>query len=233
MDIILVSGASARARTLSLDWRHGVVVALVVFILLMVFTLAFNYLTLKWAAAVNHPWLQAIVLADQREEAQRAQEKIQGHLNAMALKLGDLEAQVLRLDHLGDRLAGVAGLAPGAAGEGASPGAAARRRRRACARPVGRRVQRLLEGLGRRSAADRPVWCSSPLDQTSAASSSSPALPIDEAGTRRTSDTGSTRSPGSRPTTRASISRPRQARRSSRRRAARSSRRSGIASTVK
>jgi murein DD-endopeptidase MepM/ murein hydrolase activator NlpD len=112
VDIILVSGASARARTLSLDWRHGVVVALIAFALLMVFTLAFNYLTLKWAAAVNHPWLQAIVLADQRVEAQRAQEKIQAHLNAMALKLGDLEAQVLRLDHLGDRLAGVAGLKP-------------------------------------------------------------------------------------------------------------------------
>ena len=112
MDIILVSGASARARTLSLGWRHGVVVALVVLTLLVVFTRAFNYLTLKWAAAVKHPWLQAIVLADQREEAQRAQEKTQAHLNAMALKLGDLEAQVMRLDRLGDRLAGVAGLKP-------------------------------------------------------------------------------------------------------------------------
>jgi murein DD-endopeptidase MepM/ murein hydrolase activator NlpD len=112
VDIILVSGANARARTLSLDWRHAVVVAFVATVLLVVFTLAFNYLTLKWAAAVKHPWLQAIVLADQREEAQRAQEKIQAHLNAMALKLGDLEAQVMRLDSLGDRLAGVAGLKP-------------------------------------------------------------------------------------------------------------------------
>ena len=103
---------SARARTLSLDWRHGVVVALCVVTLLIVFTLAFNYATLKWAAAVKHPWLQAIVLADQREEAQRTQERIQGHLNAMAVKLGDLEAQVMRLDSLGDRLAGVAGLRP-------------------------------------------------------------------------------------------------------------------------
>jgi len=112
LDIILVSGASARARTLSLDWRHGVVVALGIVTVLIVFTLAFNYATLKWAAAVKHPWLQAIVLADQREEAQRTQERIQGHLNAMAVKLGDLEAQVMRLDSLGDRLAGVAGLKP-------------------------------------------------------------------------------------------------------------------------
>lgn len=112
MDIILVSGASARARTFSLDWRHGAVAALGVLAALVVFTLAFNYATLRWAAAVKHPWLQAIVLADQREEAQRTQEKVQGHLGAMALKLGDLEAQVMRLDSLGDRLARVAGLKP-------------------------------------------------------------------------------------------------------------------------
>ena len=112
MDIILVSGAKARARTFSLDWRHGAGLALAVAVTLVLFSLLFNYVTLKWAAAVNHPWLRAIALADQRAEAQRAQEKVQGHLNTMALKLGDLEAQVMRLDALGDRLAGVAGLKP-------------------------------------------------------------------------------------------------------------------------
>lgn len=112
MDIILVSGATARARTLSLGWRHAAGLALAVAVVLVVFSLLFNYATLKWATAVNHPWLRAIVLADQRAEAQRAHERVQGHLNAMALKLGDLEAQVMRLDALGDRLAGVAGLKP-------------------------------------------------------------------------------------------------------------------------
>ena len=112
LDIILVSGASARARTVSLTWRHGVAIGFAVLATLVLFALVFNYATLKWAAAVKHPWLQAIVLADQREEARRVQEKVQGHLNAMALKLGDLEAQVMRLDNLGDRLAGVAGLKP-------------------------------------------------------------------------------------------------------------------------
>ena len=112
LDIILVSGASARARTFSLTWRHGVAIGFAVLATLVLFALVFNYATLKWAAAVKHPWLQAIVLADQREEARRVQEKVQGHLNAMALKLGDLEAQVMRLYNLGDLLAGVAGLKP-------------------------------------------------------------------------------------------------------------------------
>ena len=123
MDIILVSGANARARTISLGWRHGVAIAFALALTFVLFTLLFNYVTLRWAAAVKHPWLQAIVLADQREEAQRAQEKVQGHLNAMALKLGDLEAQVMRLDSLGDRLARVAGLKPQELpAKGATPG---------------------------------------------------------------------------------------------------------------
>ena len=52
------------------------------------------------------------MLADQRQEAQKTQELVQGHLNAMALRLGELQAQMMRLDGLGERLAKVAGLKP-------------------------------------------------------------------------------------------------------------------------
>jgi murein DD-endopeptidase MepM/ murein hydrolase activator NlpD len=112
LNIILVSSATARARTLTLDWRHGVVGGFALFVLFVAFTLIFNFVTLRYAAATQHPWLQAIVLADQREEAQKSQEMIQGHLNAMALRLGDLQAQMMRLDGLGERLAKIAGLKP-------------------------------------------------------------------------------------------------------------------------
>jgi len=112
LNIILVTGANARAKTITLDWRHWAIGGFTVGITFIVFTLLFNFLTLKWAAAVRHPWLQAIVLADQREEAQRNLEKVQGHLNAMAMRLGELQAQVSRLDGLGERLAKSAGLKP-------------------------------------------------------------------------------------------------------------------------
>ena len=112
MNIILVSSATARARTLTLDWRHWTVGGLALTVLFVAFTGIFNYVTLKYAAAIRHPWLQAIVLADQREEALRAQERVQGHLNAMALRLGELQAQLMRLDGLGEHLAKVAGLKP-------------------------------------------------------------------------------------------------------------------------
>jgi murein DD-endopeptidase MepM/ murein hydrolase activator NlpD len=85
----------------------AVVVALVLFVLCSV---SFNYAVLKWAAATEHPWLQKIVLADQRAEASRSQEKLQGHLSAMAVRLGELQAQAERIDALSARLVKTVGL---------------------------------------------------------------------------------------------------------------------------
>ncbi len=110
MNIILVSGQSARTRSLTLDWRHAAGGALALLALLVVFTVTFNYLTLRYAAEINHPWINAIILADRRVEAQRNQQYLQDHLNHMALRVGELQAQIVRLDNLGERLAVIAGL---------------------------------------------------------------------------------------------------------------------------
>jgi len=112
LNIIFVSDATARARTLTLDWRHWAGGSFAILVLFLAFTLIFNYVTLRYAASINHPLLQAIMLADQRQEAQRSEESVQGHLSAMAMKLGDLQAQMMRLDSLGERLASLAGLKP-------------------------------------------------------------------------------------------------------------------------
>jgi murein DD-endopeptidase MepM/ murein hydrolase activator NlpD len=101
-----------RTRTLTLDWRHWTLGGFGVLLLFLSFTLLFNYVTLRYAAAIKHPLLQAILLDDQRQEARRAQEVVQGHLNAMAVRLGELQAQLLQLDGLGDRLAQMAGMKP-------------------------------------------------------------------------------------------------------------------------
>jgi len=112
LNIIVVSGAMGRARTLTLDWRHWTFGGLGLLTLFFAFTLLFNYLTLRYAASINHPLLQAILLADQRQEALKAQEIVQSHLNAMAVRLGELQAQMLQLDGLGERLAQMAGVKP-------------------------------------------------------------------------------------------------------------------------
>jgi murein DD-endopeptidase MepM/ murein hydrolase activator NlpD len=112
LNIILVTGANARARTITVEGRQWAGGGVLLFAVFIAFTLAFNLVTLKWAAAVKHPWLQAIVLAEERETAARINERVQGHLSAMAMRLGELQAQMARLDGLGERLARSAGLKP-------------------------------------------------------------------------------------------------------------------------
>lgn len=112
MNIILVAEASARARSITLDWRHWTIGGIALVVVFLAFTFAFNFVTLKWAAATQNPWLETIVLADQREANARTEVRIQGQLNAMAMRLGELQAQMLRLDNIGDRLARTAGLEP-------------------------------------------------------------------------------------------------------------------------
>jgi len=110
LNIILVSGAASRARTLTVDWRHWTFGGLALTLVFIGFTFAFNFVTLKYAAAVRHPWFAAIVLADQREEALKTQQLVEAHLKTMAVRLGELQAQVMRLDGLGEHLAKIAGL---------------------------------------------------------------------------------------------------------------------------
>ena len=104
--------ATSRARVLTLDWRHGMLGAFGLFTLVVGCALIFNFITLKYAATSQNPLLQAILLADQRQEAVRTQEIVQSHLNTMAIRLGELQARVLRLDGLGEHLAKAAGLKP-------------------------------------------------------------------------------------------------------------------------
>lgn len=110
MNIILVSGQTARTRSLTLDWRHALLGVFALLGLLLVFAVAFNYLTLRYAAQINHPWINAIILTDRRVEAERNQQYLQDHLSHMALRVGELQAQIMRLDSLGERLAAIAGL---------------------------------------------------------------------------------------------------------------------------
>ena len=64
MNIILVSGATARVRSLTLDWWHWTLGGLGLVAVFIAFTGVFNFVTLRYAASIQHPWLQAIVLAD-------------------------------------------------------------------------------------------------------------------------------------------------------------------------
>jgi murein DD-endopeptidase MepM/ murein hydrolase activator NlpD len=112
MQLIFVSDDHRHSRSMMVGWQHWAALVAAAMLLFVCMTMALNYVSLRYAAATNHPLIRTILLADQRAEAARSQQYVQEHLTSLAVKLGELQANVLRLEGLSDKLAKVAGLNP-------------------------------------------------------------------------------------------------------------------------
>lgn len=112
MQIILISDRLAKARSVTLSLRHLIGTAVAALILLCASTVALYWLTLRYAAEIRLPVLQQLVLSANEAEAERGRTFVQQNLNAMAVKLGEMQAQLTRLDALGERLSSLAGFRP-------------------------------------------------------------------------------------------------------------------------
>ena len=110
MQIILISDRLARARSVSLSLRHLIGSALLALAMVLGATAGLYWLTLRYAAEVPLPALQRLVLSAQEAEAARSRAFVQQNLNAMAVKVGEMQAQLTRLDALGERLSTLAGV---------------------------------------------------------------------------------------------------------------------------
>jgi murein DD-endopeptidase MepM/ murein hydrolase activator NlpD len=91
---------------------HLVATALAALMLMLGATAALYWLTLRYAAEVKLPALQQLVAAAQQAEAERERVFVQQNLNSMAMKLGEMQAQLTRLDAVGERLGALAGIKP-------------------------------------------------------------------------------------------------------------------------
>lgn len=112
MQIIVISDRLAKARTVTLTTRHLFVSALLGAVMLAGLTIGLYALTFRIAGEVKIPFLQQVMAAAQQGETQKAREFVQQNLNAMAVKLGEMQAQLTRLDALGERLSTIAGIKP-------------------------------------------------------------------------------------------------------------------------
>jgi len=112
LQIIVISDRLAKARTLTLTTRHLFASGLLGVVMLIGLTIGLYALTFRIAGEVKIPYLQQIVAATQEGETRKAKEFVQQNLNAMAVKLGEMQAQLMRLDALGDRLSTIAGIKP-------------------------------------------------------------------------------------------------------------------------
>ena len=127
MQIILISDRLAKARSVTLTKRHFLALSMFVLMAVGAGSLGLYWLTLRYASEVPLPGLQKLLLSAQEAESERSRAFVQQNLNAMAVKLGEMQAQLTRLDALGERLSSIAGVrdirfteAPGLGGASAT-----------------------------------------------------------------------------------------------------------------
>jgi murein DD-endopeptidase MepM/ murein hydrolase activator NlpD len=112
LQIIVIPGRLAKARSISLSLPQLVASVMLAVGLLVGLTAALYWITLRVSPETRMPFVEQVVLAAQRAENAKSREFVQQNLNAMAVKLGEMQAQLTRLDALGERLSTVAGMKP-------------------------------------------------------------------------------------------------------------------------
>ncbi len=112
MQIIVVDKRLSRARTLTLNPRMFMV-AVAGLALAVVFSVIGLYVvTFRAAAALEIPYIRDFASSLMRGEIERNEQFVRDNVSAMARRLGEMQAQLMRLDALGERVAKLAGIRP-------------------------------------------------------------------------------------------------------------------------
>src|SRR5258706_1245502 len=112
MNIILVSNKLAQARSFTLSTPQMVFLGLLMCLVIVSLAVLLNYFSLRYAVTNQSPYLQSLLEAVQAEQTRKTQSYLRESLNTMAARLGEMQAKLLRLDTLGERLTKLAGIKP-------------------------------------------------------------------------------------------------------------------------
>jgi murein DD-endopeptidase MepM/ murein hydrolase activator NlpD len=112
VQVILIPSRLAKARSVTLSLSHVLLTASLGVAMVISLAGALYWLSLRFAADLKIPLVHELVLAAQKSESERSREFMQQNLNAMAMKIGEMQAQLTRLDALGERLSSMAGIRP-------------------------------------------------------------------------------------------------------------------------
>jgi murein DD-endopeptidase MepM/ murein hydrolase activator NlpD len=112
VQIIVVDKRLSRARTFTLSRRMfaAAVSGLVLAVLLAVVGL--YVVTFRTAAALEIPYVRDLASSVMRDEIERNEQYVRDNVTTMARRLGEMQAQLMRLDALGERVAKLAGIGP-------------------------------------------------------------------------------------------------------------------------
>lgn len=109
---IIVLRSRFSARPITLEARHLLLIFFLFLSSVIIAAAALYYWTLRYAVRFDLPMVQSVVMSATQSEKDRQDKYLKENLAAMATKLGEMQAQLMRLDALGERVQGLAGIRP-------------------------------------------------------------------------------------------------------------------------
>jgi murein DD-endopeptidase MepM/ murein hydrolase activator NlpD len=110
VNIILVSDSLAKSRSLALSQGQVLLIAFGILLAGFMLATATYVVTMKFAVDLRNPYLRALLASLHQDEMKRNEVQVSQNLDALAAKVGELQARILRLDAFGERLAKAAGI---------------------------------------------------------------------------------------------------------------------------
>lgn len=108
MHVILVSNRLATTRTINLGVKHVVLAVVLLLSTIIGGAVLVSWLTSEFGLSVS----EQLGSVAKEQENTKLQGVVRNNLQMMATRLGELQAQVLELDSLGERLSSLAGVKP-------------------------------------------------------------------------------------------------------------------------
>jgi murein DD-endopeptidase MepM/ murein hydrolase activator NlpD len=105
LNIILVSDSLAKSRSMTLSQRQVLAIAFGILLAGFLLATATYVVTMRFAVDLRNPYLRSLLSALHQDDLKRSEAEMQENLSALAVKVGELQARILRLDAFGERLA--------------------------------------------------------------------------------------------------------------------------------
>jgi murein DD-endopeptidase MepM/ murein hydrolase activator NlpD len=112
VQIIVVDKRLSRARTLTLSPRMFAVAMTGLGMSVLLAVVGLYVVTFRVAVAFEIPYMRDLASTVMRDEIERNEQFVRDNVSAMARRLGEMQAQLMRLDALGERVAKLAGIRP-------------------------------------------------------------------------------------------------------------------------
>jgi murein DD-endopeptidase MepM/ murein hydrolase activator NlpD len=110
LNIILVSDSLAKSRSVALSQTQVLLIAFGILLSGFVLAMATYVVTMKFAVDLRNPYLRTLLTALHEDDVKKSEAEMKDNLNALAVRVGELQARILRLDAFGERLAKAAGI---------------------------------------------------------------------------------------------------------------------------